>query len=38
LYKQIKLNVQKRSSGTSGVELKDKIEIKIVEVKRRIAL
>ena len=31
LYKQIKLNVQNNNSGTSGVELKDKIETKMVE-------
>ena len=31
LYKQIKLNVQNKSKGTSGVELNDKIETQIVE-------
>ena len=31
LYKQIILNVQNNSKGTSGVELNDKMEIKIVD-------
>ena len=31
LYKQIKLSVQNNKSGTSGVELNDKIETKKVE-------
>ena len=31
LYKQSKVSVQKSKSGTSGVELKESIEIKIVE-------
>jgi len=38
LYKQIKLNVQNSSSGTSGVELKDKIVTKMVEVNKIRAL
>ena len=31
LYKQIKLSVQNNNKGTSGVELKDKIEMNIVD-------
>ncbi len=38
LYKQIKLSVQNNKRGTSGVELKDKIDIKIVEANKTNAL
>ena len=38
LYKQIKLKVQNNKSGTSGVELKDKMEIKMVEANKTKAL
>ena len=38
LYKQIKLNVQNNKRGTSGVELNDKIEIKIVDASKTNAL
>nr|AOE14142.1 hypothetical protein [uncultured bacterium] len=37
LYKQSKLRVQKSKSGTSGVELKESIEMKIVETTRMTA-
>ena len=38
LYKQIKLSVKNNKSGTSGVELNDKIETQKVEANKIIAL
>lgn len=38
LYKQIKLKVQNNNKGTSGVELKDKMETKMVDANKTNAL
>ena len=38
LNKQIKLNVQNNNNGTSGVELNDKMDTKMVEANKTIAL